>query len=172
MFRALVRLVVFSAATVALAVLSAPASATPNAPVRLQPRLLEGSCRATITAFSFGIFSPLTQTGRLAQSFVSFNCPYVVAEIDLSPGTSGDVGGRSMTSGGGGRQASIAYNIYLDAARTIVFGDGAAGSSAYVPGSGISQGSFPIYAEIALGQSNVAASDYSDTLSITIRMAQ
>lgn len=94
-----------------------------------------------------------------------------VAEIDLSPGNSGEFAARSMTSDRD-RQASITYNIYLDAGRTIIFGDGAAGSSAYVPAVGTSQGSFPIYAEIALGQSNVVSSDYSDTLGITVRMVQ
>jgi spore coat protein U domain-containing protein, fimbrial subunit CupE1/2/3/6 len=161
----------FVAGSLATALLSAPASATITSPVRFQPRPFAGSCSATMTAFSFGVFSPLTQTGRLAQSFVSFNCPYVVAEIDLSSGISGDFGARTMTSGRD-RQGSIAYNIYLDAGRTIVFGDGAAGSSAYVPGGGVSRGTFPIYAEIALGQSNVVASDYSDSLSITVRMVQ
>jgi len=155
--------------TLAIAVVPAPATASSAA--HLPARPLTGSCRATITGFSFGIFSPLTQTGRLAQSFVTFNCPSTVAEIDLSSGTSGEFESRSMTSNRDG-QAAIAYNIYLDAARTVVFGDGAAGSSAYVPGSGVSQGSFPIYAEIAPGQSHVVASGYSDTLSISIRMVQ
>jgi spore coat protein U-like protein len=167
MYRALAWLVAFF---LTAAMSSAPAAAS-GSPARFQMRPLLGSCRATISGFSFGAFSAITQTGRLAQSFVTFNCPSVVAEIDLSSGASGGFEARSMTSHTDGR-ASIAYNIYLDAARTIVFGDGGAGSSAYVPGSGVSQGSFPIYAEIALGQANLAASDYSDTLSITIRMAQ
>jgi spore coat protein U-like protein len=106
----------------------------------------------------------------LARSFVTFDCPSVVAEIDLSSGTSGDFRARTMTSADG-HASSVAYNIYLDAGRTIVFGDGAAGTSAYVPGLRVSQGSFPIYGEIAPNQSNVAVSAYSDYLSITIRMA-
>jgi len=167
MFRALAPLVTLSLAT---AVFSAPASASTSSAFRSRSSGLLASCSATMSSFSFGIFSPLTQTGRLAQSFVSFHCPYEVAEIDLSSGTSGDYAARSMTSGND-RQTAIAYNIYLDAGRTVVFGDGAAGSSAYVPGGGVSQGTFPIYAEIAWGQSKVVASDYSDSLSITIRMA-
>jgi len=107
----------------------------------------------------------------LAQSFVTFSCPAVVAEVDLSSGTSGEFASRSMTSDRDGH-AAIAYNVYLDAARTIVFGDGEGGSSPYVPASGTLQGSFPVYAEIARGQSEVPASGYSDTLSITIRMVR
>jgi spore coat protein U-like protein len=170
MFRALTPLVSMSFA-VAVLLAATPARATLGSAVRSQPRLLAASCNATMTTFSFGRFSPLTQTGRLAQSFVSFNCPYPVAEIDLSPGISGEFAARSMTSDRD-RQASIAYNIYLDAGRTIIFGDGAGGSSAYVPAQGIARGSFPIYAEIALGQSTVVSSDYTDTLSITVRMVQ
>ncbi len=168
MLRALARLAVL---TLGAAVLPAPASATTHSPVRPQTRGLVGSCRATITGFSFGIFSPLTQTGRLAQSFVTFSCPAVVTEIDLSSGTSGEFASRSMTSDRDGH-AAIAYNVYLDAARTIIFGDGTAGTSPYVPASGTTQGSFPVYAEIARGQSDVPASGYSDTLSLAIRMVQ
>jgi spore coat protein U-like protein len=124
-----------------------------------------------MSSFSFGAFSPVTQNGRLAQSFISFTCPYPVAEIDLSSGGSGEAGVRRMTSQSD-RTATIAYNIYLDAGRTIVFGDGAAGSSPYVPGARLSQGTFPVYAEIAAGQANLPASDYIDTLSISIRMLE
>jgi spore coat protein U-like protein len=166
MFRALGGVVAFLLAGWAL---QSAASAAPSSNGRAQKSPPVESCRASITAFSFGTYSPLMQTGRLAQTFVSFNCPRAVAEIDLDPGVSGDFGARRMTPANGS-EPPIAYNIYLDAARTIVFGDGAAGTSAYVPPSGTSQGSFPLYAEIAPGQSRVDASAYSDTLNITIRM--
>jgi spore coat protein U-like protein len=129
-----------------------------------------GGCSVTVSSFSFSSFSQLAHSGRFAQGYVSFNCASVVADIELSPGKSGQFRNRRMTATNDAR-AELCYNIYLDASRTQVFGDGTGGSSVYVPGSNVSKGGFPIYGEIADGQPNLPVATYSDATSITVDLA-
>jgi spore coat protein U-like protein len=126
-------------------------------------------CNATVTAFSFAAYSPLTHMGRFAQGYVSFNCASSVAEVELSAGDSGQFRNRRMTATG--VLATLLYNVYLDPSHTQVFGDGTGGSSAYMPGPNVARGGFPIYGEIADGQTQARIATYSDTIHITINLA-
>lgn len=129
-----------------------------------------GGCSATVSSFSFSSFSPLTHTGRFAQGYVSFNCASAVADIELSSGNSGQFRNRRMTATND-PGAQLSYNIFLDANRTQVFGDGTTGSSVYIPGPNVSKGSFAIYGEIADRQPNLHVATYSDAISITVNLA-
>jgi spore coat protein U-like protein len=147
-----------------------PASAGSSIPVARSNVMHPLGCSAAISGVSFPSFSPLTHAGRFAQGYLTFNCPSGVADIELSAGNSGQFRDRRMTSGADPR-ATLSYNIYLDANHTLVFGDGSAGSSAYVPGANVSKGSVPIYGAIGDGQTNLRVAPYADTISITINMA-
>lgn len=149
------------------------AQGTPSWSSTLAPRSnlsrSHGGCRTTVTSFSFGSFSPLSHAGRSTQGYVTFSCPSAVADVELSAGDAGQFVARRMTADDASRSA-IAYNIYLDASHTIVFGDGTEGSSTYVPGANVLTGSFPIYGEIAAAQPLLPAASYSDSVSITVNM--
>ena len=73
-------------------------------------------------------------------------------------------GMRAMSNG----PHSLAYNVYLDAARTIVWGDGSNGTSAYGPVKpNPGTNTVWIYGRIFARQ-NVTVGTYSDTLTVTI----
>ncbi|HEY3172991.1 MAG TPA: spore coat protein U domain-containing protein, partial [Thermoanaerobaculia bacterium] len=88
-----------------------------------------GSCSFTVvTAVSFGSYdalnaNPLDQTGS-----VTFNCSLLALQtltIDLSKGNSETYAFRTLQKSGGG---TLQYNLYLDATRTLIWGDATGGS--------------------------------------------
>lgn len=120
------------------------------------------------TSVRFGAYDvfdnqPLDSTG-----VVEFRCTQVAAgdmiSIQLNRGESNTFLPRAMTH----RGARFEYNLYLDAARTIVWGDGTSGTSAYTvrPAEGQTT-SVPIYGRIAPRQ-NVAIGSYNDSVVLTI----
>jgi spore coat protein U-like protein len=123
----------------------------------------------TVIGAAFGTYdvfasSPLDTAGSL-----SFTCTGVGAMdtivVDLSRGGSSTYFSRQMSSG----TATLSYNLYLDAARTIVWGDGASGTSHYgpmTPTSGVTV-TVPVYARIPALQ-NAMIGSYGDTIVATI----
>jgi spore coat protein U-like protein len=64
--------------------------------------------------------------------------------------------------------AALSYNLYLDAARISVWGDGSGGTSTYgplQPAEGST--SIPIYGRAPGGQ-NASPGNYSDTVVVTL----
>lgn len=86
--------------------------------------------------------------------------------VTLSKGASATYFPREMTH----PRTPLAYDLYLDAARTAVWGDGTGGSSAYgpvQPSDGVDL-VLPVYGRVPARQ-NVVAGSYSDTLVVTIQ---
>lgn len=82
------------------------------------------------------------------------------ARVTLSSGV-GSFAQRQMAQGG----ARLAYNLYTDAARTTIFGDGTPPSVAL---TGVRRRTdIPVYGQITPGQW-VDAGPYADTITITI----
>jgi spore coat protein U-like protein len=87
---------------------------------------------AAVSGVSFGSYdalstSPLDQTGS-----ITFQCDLLylgTATIDLSTGNSGTYSSREMHKSAD----SLRYNLYLDAARVLVWGDGTGGTSRFGP---------------------------------------
>lgn len=87
------------------------------------------SCSATATSTSFGTYDPTATAPTDTSGTVSVNCTGVVAllgtvEVAASAGSSGNVAQRTMRQG----VNSLNYNLYVNPARSIVFGDGTAGT--------------------------------------------
>lgn len=89
-----------------------------------------GTCTVrSATGVAFGAYNPvglqasapLDATGRLGYSCGTGARPLV----SLSAGGSGSFAPRAMRSGG----STLSYNLYRDAARTQVWGDGTSGTS-------------------------------------------
>jgi spore coat protein U-like protein len=114
---------------------------------------------------SYDVFDvqPLDSTG-----VIEFRCTSVASgdmlSMQLNRGESNSFLPRAMKH----RGARFEYNLYLDAARTIVWGDGTAGTSAYTARPIENQTvSVPIYARIPPRQ-NVEIGSYSDSIVLTI----
>ncbi len=120
------------------------------------------TCTVSVTPVNFGNYSPfaaaLDSTGQ-----VSVNCTGVASyTVTMNAGIhgGGSFVGRRMSNG----QSALSYQLYSDAARTMVWGDGSGGSTSV---SAPSSGALTVYGRVPARQ-NVSAGAYSDTILVTI----
>ncbi len=121
-----------------------------------------------VDAVNFGAYEPLYGGNVDATGTVVFRCvdvggsETVVIEIDRGGASSF---ARRMLGGAW----NLAYNLFLDAAHTVVWGDGTGGTGRYGPMTPPEDAdvSVTIYGRIPSGQ-NVGATTYSDDLVVTI----
>jgi spore coat protein U-like protein len=121
-----------------------------------------------VSSVRFGAYdvfdaAPLDSTG-----LVAFRCSSVatgdVVSIQLNRGGSSTFFPRAMTR----RGMRFEYNLFLDAARTIVWGDGTSGTASYTVHPAEGQPiSVPIYGRITPRQ-NVEAGAYNDVVVLTV----
>jgi spore coat protein U-like protein len=132
------------------------------------PAAAVGSCAFnSAVGVSFGAYnvfdpSPIDSTGSITYTCVSLLAPIT---IDLSKGVGSGYSPRRMHKGGD----NLSYNLYLDASRVTVWGNGTGGSSRYGPvtpplGSPVT---VTIYGRMPARQ-NVRAGSYTDTITATI----
>lgn len=122
----------------------------------------------TTSGVSFGSYDTFSPTSLDSTGLVSFRCtgvaPGDVLSIQLSRGTSGTFLPRGMTN----RSWRLEYNLFLDAARTIVWGDGTSGTSVYIAHPLDSQSvSVPIYGRV-LPRQNLPPGTYNDLVVLTV----
>jgi spore coat protein U-like protein len=122
-------------------------------------RVASAACWIAATGPSFGAYDPLASSPVDAAGQIQYLCTSP-ARVAISAGTSGNFASRTMQSGG----AILTYNLYTDAARTQVWGDGTGGSSAPTV-AGFFQ-SVPIYGRVP-GRQDVGTGSYSDSLVVT-----
>jgi spore coat protein U-like protein len=137
-------------------------------------------CTVSSTPVAFGIYDPLGTTPLDGSGQVTVDCRRtnsVAFVTSLSRGAAGSYAPRAMNSGGN----SLQYNLYTNAARTIVFGDGTGGTSTVLCFTGVTlngcigsnpsgQGRravLPFYGRISAGQ-DAATGNYLDTVQVTI----
>lgn len=116
---------------------------------------------------AFGSFSPLTGSTVDSTGTINVTCDALSSyTISLSHGGSGTYSPRRMASGGN----TLDYNLYRDAGRTQIWGDGTGGSSMVA-------GSFPlggsrdhtVYGRIPLStQRDASVGSYSDSITVTV----
>lgn len=87
------------------------------------------SCSATTTNANFGVYDPTATAPTDTSGTITVNCTGLVSllgtlEIAASAGSSGNVAQRTMRQG----VNSLNYNLYVDPARSIAFGNGTAGT--------------------------------------------
>ena len=130
-----------------------------------------GKCSfVSVSGPAFGTYdvfapAPLDSTGT-----IGFQCnPGTGAgniEVSLSAGGSGGFVSRAMSSG----SDTLSYNLFLDAAKTQIWGDGTGGSSMLttsLTGGGWTTITQTIYGRIPGGQ-DVTAGTYLDTITVTM----
>jgi spore coat protein U-like protein len=150
-----------AAAPLALAAgLGALALLTP-APARAQQ-----GCSISSTALAFGAYDPFATTPLDSTSELIYRCPPGPRlRISLDAGGSGSFAARELRRGAD----VLRYNLYLDAARTVVWGDGAGGSATgpqvTVTGAGGTVTAY-VFGRIPAGQDPVPGT-YADTIRVT-----
>jgi spore coat protein U-like protein len=125
----------------------------------------------SVTPVSFGpydVFSaaPLDSTGALWLTCTGV-APADNITVDLDAGNAGTFSPRRLARAGGG--SDLAYNLYLDPARTVRWGDGTAGTSHFGPSNPPDGSSFRLdtYGRVPALQ-DVASGSFSDGVVATI----
>ncbi len=124
-------------------------------------------CRINTSDLGFGVYNPLNTVATESVGNLSVDCSFEIgtAVIELGTGRSGRYTRRTMQSG----NDTLAYNLYTDASRTRIFGNGSSGTAAIRFRVALFfSDSFSIYAAIPAGQ-DVAPGIYTDTIVATIR---
>lgn len=128
------------------------------------------NCSITTTSLNFGIYDvfsqfPLDSTGALTVTCTNPEKKPLPITLTLTAGGSGNYAQRQLLSTTGG---ILNYNLYSDASRTIVFGDGSGGTSTFNNViSKTTPWSITYYGRIPARQ-NVVPGVYTDTLTATV----
>jgi spore coat protein U-like protein len=121
------------------------------------------------SALAFGVYDPLATAHADSSSTLTYRCPKGQAvRISLDAGLAGSFAARALTMG----SERLLYNLYLDAARTIVWGDGTGGSQvgpgAVTHGAGGTTTAY-VFGRIPAGQ-DAAVGVYGDTIRVTFEL--
>jgi len=131
------------------------------------------TCSVTATSLAFGTYNPMSGLESDSSANISVVCQAVASllvsySVKLSSGSSGSIAARKMITSG----SQLSYQIYTDAAHTVIWGDGTSGSS-YNTGSYLLSVLVPVtntytaYGRIPALQ-NVYAGVYTDTLTVLV----
>lgn len=135
------------------------------------PGVAQAACSVSATGVAFGIYDTTAASPNEATGTISVNCTLLSGlggyTISLSMGSSGSYAARTMTSGG----STLSYNLYTDAARTQIWGNGSGGSAtvgsfalvALLGGLGTHQVYGRIPARLAANPGS-----YTDTIIVTV----
>lgn len=124
------------------------------------------SCTVSSTGVSFGSYDVFSGSSLDSTGNISFSCTKnnVNVTITLNTGGSGIFSPRRM-----GGPDSLDYNLYTDAARSTIWGDGTSGTSPHMQSSGPkdSTNNVTVYGRVFAGQ-DVSAGSYGDSITVTI----
>jgi spore coat protein U-like protein len=139
--------------------------------VSLVPDLAHAiNCRVTLVAMNFGLYTPMTTTHVDVIGQVNLRCQAQSGSftVTISAGVSGDQTARTMLSAA---SDILNYNLYRDAARTQIWGDGSPPTfvvSGVRPGGGRPTFyNYPIYGRVFANQTPNAGF-YNDDPLVTV----
>lgn len=123
------------------------------------------SCQLTnVDAMAFG---QLDQTAdNDAQADITWVCTNGYdSEIQLDGGGSGSIASREMSG-----PVALTYQLFTDAGRTVVFGDGVTGNVVNVTGSGYGNpATVTVFGRVDQADASIAdPGNYIDTITVTI----
>jgi spore coat protein U-like protein len=125
------------------------------------------SCTISVTSIAFGSYNVFTTTADDSTGTITFRCNAAAANISiaLSDGSSSTFSPRTLRNG----SEVLQYNLYRNAARTTIWGDGTGGTSVYTNANppNNTNVNVTIYGRIP-AQQDVSAGNYSDTVSAVI----
>lgn len=127
------------------------------------------SCSVGASAIAFGAYDGLTGLPLDSTATLTYRCDDVLPGdsiiVQLSRGIAPSYLPRTLRQGG----FQLEYNLYLDALRTRIWGDGSAGTQQlgpFFPPNALST-NVSVYGRIAGGQP-VPGGSYSDTVIVTV----
>ena len=126
------------------------------------------ACTISATPVTFGSYNVFATTPLDAAGQVTFRCvgpPVPRVRITLGAGGAPSFSPRRLQLGG----QTLSYNLYLDGARTVIWGDGTGGTQFFLlanPQNGQSV-AVPVYGRVPAGQ-DVSAGSYTNTVTVTI----
>ena len=128
-------------------------------------------CSVSLTSIAFGNYntqslSPTDTVGTISVSCSSPNPADSTMSVALSPGSSGNANSRAMQSGA----HPLYYNLYTNAARTIIWGDDSGGGesvAAAFPATSRAAVKLSIYGRIP-AQQNAWVGTYHDSVTVTV----
>jgi len=117
------------------------------------------TCTVQSVSLIFGAYDSLSPVALDGVGEINVDCD---VETSFTVGLAGGSGTdpRQMQQGA----SALTYNLYTDASRTFVWGDGVAGNAVSATGTTVD---LPVYGRIAPHQ-NVPAGEYVDTIVITV----
>ena len=121
----------------------------------------------SVSPVSFGAYSVFSGTPTDAVGSFTYQCSLLVLldtiTINLSAGSSGTYTARTLQNGAN----TLGYNLYMDAARTVVWGDKSSGTSNYSATLNLLPTTLQVYGRIPAGQ-NAMVGSYADTIVVTL----
>ncbi len=119
-------------------------------------------CSISVQGINFGSYDVFGSQSVDSTGNVSVTCDTSTTySISLSPG-SGSYASRAMTNG----LYQLNYNLYTDATRSVIWGDGAGGTGT-VGGTWTADVNHTVYGSIPAGQ-NAYVGSYSDSITVTL----
>lgn len=131
------------------------------------PDRVEAACSISTTGVSFGPYNVFDTAPADSTGSVRYQCTGSVGilTISLGPGSGGTYQPRRMVSG----TNTLNYNLYLDAARVLLWGDGSGGTSWFTAAAASGKAvTVTVFGRIPAAQ-DVAAGTYTDTIVVTIQ---
>jgi spore coat protein U-like protein len=122
---------------------------------------LQADCTISASGVAFGSYDAFSPYALDGAGTVSMHCsPESSYSLGFSSG-GGSYSQRKLSNG----PATLNYNLYTDASRSVVWGDGTGGTGT-VAGSG-ENNNHVVYGRIP-AQQNTAAGSYGDTIIVTV----
>jgi spore coat protein U-like protein len=124
------------------------------------------TCTVSVTPVAFGVYPPFSGAPTTSTGTTTVHCVAGAANvvIALSTGGGGAYASRRMSNGA----SNLTYQLYSDAARTMIWGNGTAGTvtvSAHVANNGAQNNT--VYGQIPALQ-GVRPGAYTDTITVTV----
>jgi spore coat protein U-like protein len=123
----------------------------------------EAACTISVTPVNFGAYDPFSGTPTDSTGTITYQCntPGEDIRIELDTGGGADFQGRRMLSG----SEPLFFNLYLNAARTTIWGNGTAGTGVHLDGNVPKNKTInvTVYGRIGAGQ-DVVAGSYTNTI--------
>lgn len=121
------------------------------------------ACGINVAPLSFGSINPLDRIDTDSVTVVTVTCP---ADTPFSMAASAGNGSyveRRMTSG----SSWLAYQLYVEASRTLIWGDGTAGTGVISGNAGTAGVATNVYGRVP-AQPLAVPGAYNDTLVVTV----
>jgi spore coat protein U domain-containing protein, fimbrial subunit CupE1/2/3/6 len=132
------------------------------------PRAAEAACTVSSSGVAFGTYDVFATAPTDSTGTVTFRCTQRDKDIriSISQGSSPTFLPRQLTRPG----SLLFYNLFLDAARTVVWGDGSGGTDAYYnhnPQGNNADIELTVFGRLPPGQ-DASVGTYTDTVIVTI----